>query len=223
MKEILQKTSADGSKRVSVYYATDTDNPRDWCTYSHMVCEHSRYQLGDDEFQGCISTLQDLCDKYDIDWERDGDEMNFSEMFKAVSEYVVIRPISIYDHSGVTIFYETPCCRWDSGCVGYGYMERSDVEQYQTIAEDEDWREIAISIMDREMEVYDKFFRGEVYGYVLEERESPSKALTETPEWEEFLEDYWNKKFQWVETDSCWGYYEEPEELADCVLTGEIY
>lgn len=223
MEAILQKISDDGAKRVSIYYATDTGNPRSWLVYSHMVCDHPQYFLGDGDHLNCENELRTLCNNYDIDWERDGDEMSVYEMFKAVAEHVVIRPIGVYDHSGITIYYGSPWDRWDSCCVGFGYMEKSDVEDAHGPVGDDEWRDLAISIMDAEMKTYDKFVRGQVYGYVLEERKSPSKELTETPEWAEFLEDYWNEEFQWEETDSCWGYYEEPEELADLVLTGQIY
>lgn len=229
MDAILQEISKDGSKRVSIYYDDEVcDSPRDWSPFCHMICEHRHYNFGD-KHDGAESVLHQLCEKYDIDWEgdweNDVDEMSFPEMLKALSEHIVIRPISIYDHSGVTIFWGTSypfdCGGWDTSNIGFGYCEESDVERAgRNIEKYPDWRDQACAIMDGEMETYDQYVRGEVYGYKLEERRAPSQELMESPEWEEFLADYWEEQFGWEETDSCWGYYDEPEKIAKDVLAG---
>lgn len=224
MNTILQIVSNDGAKRVTVYYDNHSDDPRNWDNFCHMICEHRRYRLGDNH-NGIENELHLLCEKYGIDWEGDWEndvpEMTTAQMITELQKHIVIRPISIYDHSGVTIFWGGPCDRWDSGCVGFGYCELSDVEK---CGRDEkrfpDWRDQAESIMDGEMETYDQYVRGEVYGYILEERRKPSKQLMESPEWEQFLEAYWDDEFQWEETHSCGGFFYEPEELAESVLQG---
>lgn len=221
---ILQKISEDGSKRVSIYYDDPYDSPRNWDPCCHMICEHRHYSLGD-EHSGVENELHQLCEKYGIDWERDWEkgeeEMTFREMIEALDKHIVIHLISIYDHSGVTIFWGGPCDRWDSGCIGFGYCEESDVQRAgRNEVKYPDWRDQAEAIMDGEMETYDKYVRGEVYGWKLEERRAPSKELMETPEWKELLSDYWEENFEWEETDSCWGYYDEPEEIAKDVLAG---
>lgn len=227
---ILQEISEDGSKRVSIYYDEDPcDSPRDWDTFCHMICEHRRYSLGDTH-SGAESELHQLCEKYNIDWEgdweKDNDEMSIPEMMKALSEYIVIRPISIYDHSGVAIFWGTSfpfdCGGWDTSNIGFGYCEESDVEQAgRNENQYPNWRDQAIAIMDGEMETYDKYIRGKVYGWKLEERRAPTKELMETPEWDEFLSDYWEENFGWEEIDSCWGCYDEPDVIAKDVIAGK--
>lgn len=224
MKSILQIISDDGTKRVSIYYDNPSDNPRSWSNYCHMICEHRRYDLGDSH-NGIENELHLLCEKYGIDWEGDWEndvkEMTVAQMITELKKHIVIRPISIYDHSGVSIFWGGPCDRWDSGCVGFGYCELSDIERCGRNEKDfPDWHDQAKSIMDGEMETYDQYIRGEVYGFVLEERRAPSKQLVETPEWKEFIKDRWEDEFQWQEADSCWGFYDKPQELAENVLAG---
>lgn len=197
MEKVFEKISEDGRKKVSIYYDTDASNPRECINYSHIICDHPRYFLGDGDHLNCPSVLRTLCDDYDIDWERDGDEMSNGEMFDELSQHIVIHPVSVYDHSGITIFYGNYKNRWDTNCIGFGYVEKSDVERLQPINKDTDWRAIAIDIMSIEMQVYDRYIRGDVYRYVLEEL---------------------NDKSRWEETDSCGGYYEEPEELANMIL-----
>ena len=92
--------------------------------------------------------------------------------------YLVSLPLWLYDHGGITISCgdrEYPYNdRWDSGLVGWiVYARQKD--------DGEDWRERAFDRMRAEVEEYDHYLTGEVYGFTLYENGE--------------------------ETDSCWGYY----------------
>ena len=92
--------------------------------------------------------------------------------------YLVSLPLWLYDHSGITISCgdrEYPYNdRWDSGLVGWiVYARQKD--------DGEDWRERAFDRMRAEVEEYDQYLQGEIYGFTL----------------------YKNRE----EIDSCWGYY----------------
>lgn len=92
--------------------------------------------------------------------------------------YLVSLPLWLYDHSGITISCgdrEYPYNdRWDSGLVGWiVYARQKD--------DGEDWRERAFDRMRAEVEEYDQYLQGEVYGFTLYENGE--------------------------EIDSCWGYY----------------
>lgn len=65
----------------------------------------------------------------------------------------------------------------EGGPSTYGVMSRP--------LTDETWRKRAIEVMEGEVEVYDQYLRGEVYGYTLYEQEDG----------------------EWVEQESCWGFY----------------
>ena len=80
--------------------------------------------------------------------------------------YLVSLPLWLYDHGGITISCgdrEYPYNdRWDSGLVGWII--------YAKQAEDgEDWREKAFAGMRAEVEEYDQYLQGEVYGFTLYE------------------------------------------------------
>ena len=92
--------------------------------------------------------------------------------------YLVSLPLWLYDHSGITISCGDRVYpyndRWDSGLVGWII--------YAKQAEDgEDWRERAFARMRAEVEEYDHYLQGEVYGFTIYENGE--------------------------EIDSCWGYY----------------
>ena len=80
--------------------------------------------------------------------------------------YLVSLPLWLYDHSGITISCGDRVYpyndRWDSGLVGWIVYARQ--------AEDgEDWREKAFARMRAEVEEYDHYLTGEVYGFTLYE------------------------------------------------------
>mgnify|MGYP006070635839 CR=1 FL=1 len=92
--------------------------------------------------------------------------------------YLVSLPLWLYDHSGITISCGDRVYpyndRWDSGLVGWiVYARQKD--------DGEDWRERAFDRMRAEVEEYDHYLTGEVYGFTLYENGE--------------------------ETDSCWDFY----------------
>lgn len=98
------------------------------------------------------------------------DELDVSEKYGLVSRSnkIVISPISIYDHSGVTIWLGYPNDRWDSGIIGFSYIEKDVALKYNNRLTDEDWQSWAENEMKQEMKIYDYYVRGEVYYYYIE-------------------------------------------------------
>lgn len=116
------------------------------------------------------------------------DELSENEKLELIEDSgkVAIMPISIYDHSGVSMWLGSPLTGgmgWDSGCVGFAYITIDDAAEYSCrILSEADWKKWAYSIMESEMEVYNDYLQGYVYGF---------EAVDENGD----------------EIDSCWGYY----------------
>lgn len=120
--------------------------------------------------------------------------------------------------------------RWDAGCVGYVYVSKEKaLEEWGGIPEkdengefikiphehpngkttysikytpitEENWQEVAEYHMDGEVEVYDQYLRGNVYGFVL------TKTVTQQdlcPHCGEVIREYEEEE----DVDSCWGFY----------------
>ena len=156
------------------------DSPREWDNFGKMVCFHNRYNLGDKH-------------NYKSN-DYDGWEEVKEQLIKDGAK--VILPIYMYDHSGITISTAPFGCRFDSGQVGFIYCTAKDMESdgmAGTIDEDR-----AIVLLKGEIETYDSYLRGEVYGYRIFEQEVCDKGHTH----EEQL-------------DSCWGYYSEEDATAE--------
>lgn len=132
---------------------TDEDpcNPREeWDNATKMVCFHKRYNLGD---------------KHDLK-ESQFESWKWQEIHDYLKEEaVIILPLRLYDHSGISIstgkgypFNDV----WDSGQVGFVYIDQETL--------DREWdgdMEKAEKCLDAEVKVYDQYLRGAVYGFVL--------------------------------------------------------
>jgi hypothetical protein len=148
----------------------DPESPREWDNLGTMVCFHSRYGLGDesrlrsDSFSG---------------WDEVEDYLR--EEFGAE----ILLPLYLYDHGGLTMRTSPFSCPWDSGQVGFIYTTRERVlKDYNKKRLTKSLREKAEASLRTEVETYDQFLRGEVYGFVIEDEDGEH-------------------------VDSCWGFFGE--------------
>ena len=105
----------------------------------------------------------------------------------------------LYDHSGITMSATQGgnpySCQWDSGQVGWIYVTRERAMHTLGNITEDNWRERAEEVLRGEVETYDQFLTGEVYGYELYEYEPPEDDEDEIGE------------SSMNEIDSCWGFY----------------
>jgi hypothetical protein len=162
-----------------LYYDDSPSDPREDSNLTKMVCFHNRYSLGDDH---------DLnTDDFD-GW----DEME--KYLTGTEDPIVIKSLYLYDHGGITIGTRPFGDRWDSGQVGFVYIRKEDVRNEFSIKRcGQRITERCDVLLQGEVETYDKYLRGEVYGY---------KVFKVTDGIEE-------------ETDSCWGFYDENDCMND--------
>jgi len=160
-----------GKYLIEIYPDSDTDSPRTWDNLGTMVCFHRRYDLGD---------------KHDYD---SGDYSGWEKMKEAIikQENVhTILPLYLYDHSGITISTGPFSCNWDSGQVGWIFVSKDKVKK-----EGIDETKVG-EYLKGEVETYDQYIRGDVYGYRIYE-------VTTCNLGHDHEEDL----------DSCWGFYGE--------------
>jgi hypothetical protein len=131
------------------------DSPREWDNITTMVCFHNRYNIGDkhdyksDDFSG---------------WDK------LREQIESDHKVLAIRPLYMYDHSGITISTSSFSCRFDSGQIGWVFVT---LKQLKLICgEEESFR--LNEIIDSEVETYDNYLRGEVFRYEVIESETCS-------------------------------------------------
>jgi len=148
----------------------DPLNPREeWDHLGVMVCFHRRHNLGD------ASEL------------RAGNFSGWEEMEDRLRKHgaVIVLPLYLYDHSGLTMRTWPFSCPWDSGQVGFVYATREAIlGAYNRQRLSQKLRDKVERCLRAEVEAYDQYLRGDVWGYTVE---------TATGE----------------HLDSCWGFFGE--------------
>ena len=186
------------------------EDPRNWDNVCTMVCWHRDYILGDKhDYDGIEDFFQALCKEVLGKGYDETDELYWQDMFKMLraSGLILIKPINMYDHSGITVSTsnEYPYNdRWDAGCVGFIYITKKKAFcEYVNITE-ENWKERADKGLECEMETYDQYLRGNVYGFTLEEKVHYRNETT-CPHCGEVIKV--DEYDTYEEVDSCWGFY----------------
>jgi len=156
------------SGKINIRQDSCCDSPRDWDNLGVMVCFHKKYSLGDN---------------HDL---KHGDFKSWLQMEEHIwmeLDAGVLMPLYLYDHGGITISINPFSCPWDSGQVGFIYASKEAIrKEYGKKHISKATLKKAQEILESEVEVYDQFIRGDVYGY-----------QTFDPNGDEI--------------HSCWGYY----------------
>lgn len=123
------------------------ESPREWDNLGTMFCTHRRYSLGDEQFNS---------NNYE----------SFENFEKQELKDCIVLPVYMYDHSGITIATTSFNCRWDSGQIGFIAISKQKVrEEFNVKRISPKLHEKIELYLNGEVETYDKFLRGEVYGY----------------------------------------------------------
>jgi hypothetical protein len=140
----LIESFARNGRTIEIHLDDDPQNPRkEWSNTATFVCAHGRYNLGDEQGEPC-------------------DE---AELRERISDILVVMPLYLYDHSGLTISTSAFGDRWDSGQVGWAYVTKSALDEggWKTQPSDEELQKL----IESEVSEYDDYLRGNVYGYVV--------------------------------------------------------
>jgi hypothetical protein len=162
------------------------ESPREWGTIGKMVCWHSRYNLGDEQPTTDPSEyLRELAaDHVAADYPEDIPDWHIQRI---LDKYFLILPLYLFDHSGLLMLTSPFSCPWDSGQVGYMIAEK--VHAIADCGSEEN----AIKAMESEVETYSQYLSGDVWHYVIEERDGTNQA--------------------WEVVDSCNGFFgSDPEK-----------
>lgn len=189
-------------------YAAD---PREeWDNLCTMTCWHRSYKLGDKHnYDGIEDFFQTLCKEVLGKGYDETDELYWQDMFKMLQEsnLILIKPINLYDHSGLTVSTSNGYPyndRWDAGCVGFIYVTKKKIFDECGDITEENWKERADEYLENEMKTYDQYLRGECYRYTLEEKVHYRNETT-CPHCGEIIKV--DEYDDYEETDSCCGFY----------------
>lgn len=141
-------------------------NPlKEWdCALGTMVCFHNRYDLGNKHVYSDAGEAKDDAKKI----EKEGG---------------IVLPLFLYDHGGTTMNTTGFSCEWDSGQVGFIWVTAKKIKEVYGKLDDAT-RATAEASLKAEVETYDQYLTGDVYGFIV------AKADDEDDQ-----------------EDSCWGFF----------------
>ena len=153
---------------IKIHRDEHNESPRDWDNLGTMICWHSRYNLGDVQTSNPHNYYEP-----DQWWEEN----------MPMKDIAAILELYLYDHGGITMRTSPFSCPWDSGGVGYIYITKEKVrKEYGKKRISKQLKARVKTYLQGEVETYDNYLTGEVYGYVVEDQGGEH-------------------------VDSCWGFY----------------
>lgn len=174
---------------VRTYYDDSPDDPRNWDNFSKMICIHKDHPY--------------LGDKHDYKSVNYNSWDELKEQIETDHKVGVILPLYLYEHSGITISTSPFGCNFDSGQVGWVFCTQESMGTSFIKTCGQDLIERCEVLIKGEVEYYDQYLRGEVYGYKVFKVETCNMGC----EHEE-------------EVEGCWGYHGEDECMTEglCIM-----
>lgn len=129
-----------------------------------------------------------------------GDKATSPEAIQKIvkCEEFVHLPVYAYIHGNVALSTGPFSCQWDSGQSGIVYISKEKIRtNFGAKRLGKNLLKKAYDMLSEDVRECSKILNGEVYGFVLEDKEGN-------------------------EIDSCWGFVEDPDKLAEDVLSGRV-
>ncbi len=144
--------------RLEIFEDLDPTDPREFDNLGTMVCFHNRYNLGD---------TTELKSSDFSSWE----ELE-SYLYKIEKALIVI-PVFMYDHSGLSVNTTGFSCPWDSGQIGFIYVSKESIRnEYSCKRISNKLKEQVKEMLVSEVDSYNQYLSGDVYGFNVTDRQS---------------------------------------------------
>ena len=118
-------------------------NPRtEWDNVTKIWCFHRRYILGD---------------KHGLRADQFSGFGEFEQYIRDTECPAIIKPLYMYDHSGLTISTSHFHCPWDSGQIGFVFVTQAAVREEGLNPDTLD------EMLESEVKTYDQYLRGDVW------------------------------------------------------------
>lgn len=150
----MKKVLNFGDKKVVIKFDNDLENPRTaWEHNNQCIFFHRNYDFGD---------------KHNIDAD---DYEDFDAMEKALYKEhgaLVVLPVYMYDHSGITIKTSPFGCNWDSGKLGFIVAYKEEIRKsYGVKRISAKLKERVTELLESEIKVLDQYLRGDIFSFLL--------------------------------------------------------
>lgn len=136
-------------------------NPRKGfiCYPGKLVCFHSKYDLGDENpkvspEEYLLQMMQDR--EWSLARKSVPDDIKDSDLKAYINKHFVVVAVYLYDHSGLAISTTPFSCRWDSGQVGFIWLDKESKDYDDPVAG-----------LKAEIETLNQYLQGDVWGFTV--------------------------------------------------------
>src|SRR5690606_14483546 len=102
---------------IDIVVDDSAESPREWDNVGKMVCQHGRYHLGDEQYKNNYTDSWEewfayyVLENYSVGvnlkcYDTFGyfeDEEEIEKVWKWIEENMIVMPLFLYDHSGISI------------------------------------------------------------------------------------------------------------------------
>ena len=143
---------------LEIFEDLDPTDPREFDNLGTMVCFHNRYAFGEET---------ELKSSDFSSWE----ELE-SYLYKTEKALIVV-PVFLYDHSGLSVNTTGFSCPWDSGQIGYIYTSKEKIRnEYGCKRISKKLKEQIREMLVSEIDSYNQYLSGDVYGFSVTDKKS---------------------------------------------------
>lgn len=206
--------TAKKAYQINILVDDDPTNPRkEFDNLFTMACSHNRYNLGDkgikeDSIEKHMAYVMredgilDIMSNYYFDSY--GEHKSDEAIIKKFTKHYIWEYVSLYDHSGISMSVGASS-GWDSGVVGIIYCSKDRLKSEQSFNNFTKKRlDLADRILHSEVDIYDDYLRGSVYGYTV--KAIPTQpTLLDLPDHVYCDTDFEEEDVE--EIGSCWGFF----------------
>jgi hypothetical protein len=167
MNSVIKTFQLKNNLELRIYQDECVLNPREeWDNTTKMYCFHRSYTIGDNHNynKNDFSSFEEFKNQLLVDYD-----------------IAIIKPVYMYDHSGQSISIKPFSCRFDSGQVGWIFIEKKDSEGL--------FEEQLQKIIDSDIAVYNQYLSGDTYGFTLVEKSTCKECQTVH---ENIIDSCWN-------------------------------
>ena len=181
-------TTKHKNHTIEIFQDECDENPiQNWDMLGEWICWHKRYNLGNTKRFTSPDQQREL--------------IAYAKRTRSI-----LIPLYMYDHSGIVLSFSNTVYpfndRWDAGQLGYVLIDREKIMKefiHTSKICSTKMRKRARRVVEGELETYNQYLSGEVYGYVIDGNSE----------------------------NSCWGFYgmdavmEEAKSIVDAIVKNE--
>lgn len=160
-----------------LYVHSDAESPREWDNLGVIAAKNF---VADERIGDPIDWLSGKLNYSETYVEKLASELGAAYYSNEVREELESRflnkfigkPLYKYEHGNVALATTPFNCRWDSGQIGYLYTTKEAIRENWSIKRvTEKYKARALDILEGELDTFEVWCRGEVYGFSIEDLE----------------------------------------------------